>query len=132
MTPHTICLNRPDDERLEILVNGESVGDFDHDRHGWSGMEAAEDLATAIAGKLGIPLIETAVDGEDRPAAPCARAPVPDLSGDRELFEAWALTQPYFGYAAGDLAAIDRDGDGYSDACVHAAFCGYSIRPRAA
>lgn len=130
MAPHTIRLNRPDDERLEILVDGESVGDFDHDRHGWSGIEAAEKLATAIAGKLGIPVIETEVVAEDgQPPTPCEQAPAPDLGSDRELFESWVLTQVYFGYASGDRTAIDRDGDGYLDACVHAAFCGYSIRP---
>lgn len=57
-----ITLNRTDDERLTILVDGEEVGSFDHDQHGWSGMEAAEKLATRMAGKLGIEVEETFSD----------------------------------------------------------------------
>ncbi|MFA7290874.1 MAG: hypothetical protein WC023_01375 [Rhodocyclaceae bacterium] len=54
-----ITLDRPDDEHLTILLDGEEVGRFNHDEHGWSGMESAEKLATRLAGKLGIEVEET-------------------------------------------------------------------------
>lgn len=55
---HTINLKRPDEETLEIYVDGESVGDFNHDEYGWTGMEAAEKVITKLAEKLGIEITE--------------------------------------------------------------------------
>jgi hypothetical protein len=45
----------------------------------------------------------------------------------RDAFEDWAIRQPYFGYADGDKTLIERDGDGYSDSCVRAAWKGYKL-----
>ena len=45
----------------------------------------------------------------------------------REVFEKWVCsTHWYFGYAPGDHKIVERDDDGYADACVHAAWIGYS------
>ena len=50
----------------------------------------------------------------------------------RQHFEQWILTQPYFGYDLGDTSVLDRDADGYQDACVHAAWMGYQLRTQTA
>jgi len=42
---------------------------------------------------------------------------------DREIFEAWIVNQPFFGYDT----TLAHDGDGYTDACVHAAWMGYRL-----
>ncbi len=60
---HKITLNRPDDEKLEVIVDGECVSSVTHDSVGWAGMEAVEKLAYGLAEKLGIPVEETY--GED-------------------------------------------------------------------
>lgn len=59
-----ITLNRPTEDLLNVLVDGEHVGSFDHDRHGWAGMEAAEKLAVKLAEKLGIEIEETFDEGD--------------------------------------------------------------------
>ena len=51
-----------------------------------------------------------------------------DAGLERGMFERWVLDTPYFGYESGDGTAIDRDGDGYEDATVHAAWLGYKLR----
>jgi hypothetical protein len=46
---------RPDGgEALEIFLNGQELGRFNHDEHGWSGMHDAVDLAQRSAGVLGL------------------------------------------------------------------------------
>lgn len=47
---------------------------------------------------------------------------------ERGMFDRWVLETPYFGYESGDIAAVDRDGEGYEDATVHAAWLGYKLR----
>lgn len=42
------------DEQVEIRVNGETVADANHDEHGWDGMEAVINTATAIAKAAGM------------------------------------------------------------------------------
>ena len=54
--------------------------------------------------------------------------PRPKDATYRQHFEQWILTQPYFGYDLGDTSVLDRDADGYQDACVHAAWMGYQLR----
>ena len=55
---HVITIAHEDgDEQLEIFVDGQSVGSFDHDRHGWSGMEGAVSLAEEIAKKLDLEVV---------------------------------------------------------------------------
>jgi hypothetical protein len=57
---HTVMtLNQPDEEHLTILIDGEEVGSFDHDSHGWAGIEAGANLAMSIAKKLGLEIEET-------------------------------------------------------------------------
>ena len=53
-----IEIMRPTDEHLDILVDGEVIASFNHDDHGWSGMEAAEQLVVRLAGKLGLEVEE--------------------------------------------------------------------------
>lgn len=45
---------RREDERLEVLVNGEEVATANHDDHGWSGMDAVESATLAVARALGV------------------------------------------------------------------------------
>lgn len=45
-------INRPDDETIIISLNGVELGQYDHDQHGWVGMEAVEDLVQTIAHEL--------------------------------------------------------------------------------
>lgn len=61
---HKITINREDDEHIEFLIDGESVGSANHDNDGWAGMETAENLVTNIAIKLGFEIEET-FGGED-------------------------------------------------------------------
>lgn len=56
---NTMIINCPDEERMHIVFNGSTVGSFNHDEHGWSGMSAAEKLARNIARELGIEVVET-------------------------------------------------------------------------
>lgn len=58
VAPHVMHFNRPDDEHLEIIIDDRVVGNFDHDQHGWSGMESAKRLATVIAEQVGIMIVE--------------------------------------------------------------------------
>ena len=53
-----IEIQRPTDEHIDILVDGDVIASFNHDDHGWSGMEAAEQLVIRFAGKLGLEVEE--------------------------------------------------------------------------
>jgi hypothetical protein len=48
-----ITVRRPDDDHVEILVNGKVVATANHDEHGWSGMDAVVSTACAVARALG-------------------------------------------------------------------------------
>jgi hypothetical protein len=52
--PPTITIERPDDEHIEIYVNGVVVATADHDEHGWDGMDAVERTAVAIRRALSL------------------------------------------------------------------------------
>lgn len=58
-----VDIRRPDDEHLEVVVNGEVVATANHDEHGWDGMGAVERTALAVARALGVDL------GDDEPEA---------------------------------------------------------------
>lgn len=49
----TVSIERPDDERIEVHVNGQVVATANHDEHGWSGMDVVEKTALAVARALG-------------------------------------------------------------------------------
>lgn len=49
-----LIIRRPSDERVEVWLGQKPIGAFTHDEHGWSGMEAALDVATGLAKALGI------------------------------------------------------------------------------
>lgn len=49
----TVTIERPDDETMEVHVNGEVVASANHDEHGWSGMDAVERAALAVARACG-------------------------------------------------------------------------------
>ena len=49
----TIRLKRPNDEALEVWVGRKLVASANHDEHGWSGVDAVESTAVAIARALG-------------------------------------------------------------------------------
>ena len=53
-----LTITKLDDESFTIAINGDVVGRFTHDEHGWAGMEAAEKLARVIADKLNIKVDE--------------------------------------------------------------------------
>jgi hypothetical protein len=54
-------------------------------------------------------------------------ASLSDAELGRSSFEAWAEMQAYFGYEEGDQLLLERDGEGYTDSCVHAAWMGYLL-----
>ena len=56
MAKNKITLVNTDDENLVIKLNGKEIARFNHDEHGWAGMESAESLVTTLAEKLGIPV----------------------------------------------------------------------------
>lgn len=47
---------RPDDETMEVHLNGQYVGSANHDSDGWAGMESLEDLVTNVAEVLNLPV----------------------------------------------------------------------------
>ena len=53
-----ITIVHPDDEHLNIEFNGEVVASANHDEHGWSGMDAVEKTARAIAEAVGLDISE--------------------------------------------------------------------------
>lgn len=55
---HVLTIRRPNDETLEILLDGAVIGSFNHDKYGWDGMGAAEHVALAIARATGITVDE--------------------------------------------------------------------------
>jgi hypothetical protein len=57
-----------DDEVEEIRLNGEYLVSTNHDEHGWAGMEAARNLVTAIAKRLG-GKVETIYEGASEDGA---------------------------------------------------------------
>jgi predicted cobalt transporter CbtA len=61
----TVEFRRPDDERLELLVNGREVAWANHDEHGWSGMDAFEKAAVAIVKAFGGEIGEAEASDED-------------------------------------------------------------------
>ncbi|MEV6297832.1 hypothetical protein AB0M02_00330 [Actinoplanes sp. NPDC051861] len=65
MTNVSITIAHPDDEHLRVKVNGRTVATANHDEHGWSGMDAVEKTARAIAQAAGIAVDETWDDEDD-------------------------------------------------------------------
>jgi hypothetical protein len=57
-----ITFKRPDEENLDVYVDGEHVGNVNHDDHGWSGMQSAEDLVRRIAEALKIEVTDEEFD----------------------------------------------------------------------
>lgn len=49
-------IRRPDDETLEVWLDGELITWANHGEHGWSGMDAVEKCAVGIARALAIPV----------------------------------------------------------------------------
>jgi hypothetical protein len=59
---HKLTIASDGDENVKILLDGEQVGAFNHDEHGWDGMESA--IAVAIAEKLGMAIEHTNLEQE--------------------------------------------------------------------
>lgn len=53
-----------DEEQISIEIGGTTVGSYNHDSDGWSGIEAAISLATNIALALGVEVEEIYRSGE--------------------------------------------------------------------
>ena len=53
------------EDRIEFYVDDEHIGSVDHDGVGWAGMEAAEQLLTAIAKAAGIEVVKTEGGSDD-------------------------------------------------------------------
>jgi len=54
----TIKFERPDDETLNIFLNGESLGSYTHDFDGWDGMQRAQQMARRFAEIMKLEVIE--------------------------------------------------------------------------
>ena len=52
-------IKRKNEELVEFYVNGELVGNANHDEHGWSGIEATTSLFESIARTVGAELLES-------------------------------------------------------------------------
>lgn len=50
-------IQRPDDETVVVLVDGEHLTTATHDELGWAGMEAVSDTACAVARALGVSFV---------------------------------------------------------------------------
>lgn len=61
---HTLGFKSVDDEIREIYIDGEKIGNFNHDDDGWSGMEKGEKLLLIIAEKLNLNVIEIECDDD--------------------------------------------------------------------
>lgn len=53
-----VVIVRPDDEHLVVEVDGVEVASANYDAHGWSGMEAVEKTALAVAKAVGVETAE--------------------------------------------------------------------------
>ncbi len=53
-----IGIRRPDEEHMEVWLNGEQIGALNHDEHGWDGMRTAEALVLQIAAAVGVEVEE--------------------------------------------------------------------------
>ncbi|KVP17258.1 hypothetical protein [Burkholderia ubonensis] len=51
-------------ERFDVEVDGESIAQFNHDEHGWAGMESAKNLVEQLGEKLGFDVV-TEEGGDD-------------------------------------------------------------------
>ncbi len=82
----TITIGRPDDDVIDIYVNGQRVASANHDDHGWTGTDAVEKTALAIARACGARIN----DGDDdtahaaQPATIAAAPSAHPSEGDRE------------------------------------------------
>jgi hypothetical protein len=54
-----IEIHEPDDETVEIKVNGNVIISANHDEHGWAGMALAINTAGRLGGALGVPVVRT-------------------------------------------------------------------------
>lgn len=52
-------VNRPEEERIEFFVNGESVATVNHDQHGWSAMDDIQCMFERIAKAVGATVVHT-------------------------------------------------------------------------
>lgn len=46
------------DDKVEVFIGDEELGQLDYDSLGWSGMERAETLLTKMATALGVAVVE--------------------------------------------------------------------------
>lgn len=53
----TIEIRRPDDEHVEILVDGELAAYASHDEEGWAGMQAVVNTTRGLAKALNVEVI---------------------------------------------------------------------------
>lgn len=53
-----VTIVHPDDDHLSVEVNGEEIAAVNFDDHGWSGMDAVEKTARAIAVAAGADISE--------------------------------------------------------------------------
>ncbi|KVP96890.1 hypothetical protein WJ97_13780 [Burkholderia ubonensis] len=44
-------------DRFDVEVAGESIAQFNHDEHGWAGMESAKTLVERLGEKLGFEVV---------------------------------------------------------------------------
>lgn len=54
-----ITIRETSDESFEVLLNDQYLHSFNHDQHGWAGMQAVRDIVISLAEKLNIPINET-------------------------------------------------------------------------
>lgn len=66
----------PDDEYLDVEVDGSVVFTADHDEHGWSGIDAVKATALAVGQALAtVTITEASIDAFKRHAHPAPLEP---------------------------------------------------------
>jgi len=79
--PRIEILREPD-RAVEIVVDGRTIASANHDEHGWSGMDAVEKTAAAVAQAFGGVVYEGDLDDDEHEGADDGADPDPDYGKD--------------------------------------------------
>lgn len=60
-----ITIKRTYDESFSVSIGEKNLGSFNHDQHGWDGMEAVESIIEGIATELNIEIEDIYSEDEE-------------------------------------------------------------------
>lgn len=58
MEENIFTIKTEDYEDMKLYLNGELIGSYNHDEHGWAGMESVERVVKVIATKIGAKVVD--------------------------------------------------------------------------